>query len=105
MSVISQKVDDDEQRRRRRYMADVRLAAGGNQTAEEMQAARAELIATWTRWFRDKMIEERVDDVVELLPMALGELEQRVTAGANFRALRTARETVERMLSRAIQEK
>jgi hypothetical protein len=105
MSVIPQKVDDGEQRRRRRYMADVRLAAGGNQTAEEMQAARAELIATWTRWFRDKMIEERVDDAVELLPMALGELEQRVTAGANFRALRTARETVERMLSRAIQEK
>src|SRR5262245_40113783 len=105
MSVTSQKIDADDQRRRRRYMADVRLAVGGNQTVEEMQAGRAELIATWTRWFRDKMAEERVDDAVELLPMALGELEQRITAGSNFRALRTARETVQRMLSRAIQEK
>jgi hypothetical protein len=105
MTVTSQEVDAYEQRRRRRYMNDVRLAVGGNQTVEEMQAERSELIATWTRWFRDKMAEERVDDAIELLPMALGELEQRVTAGSNFRALRTARETVRRMLSRVIQEK
>src|SRR5215831_13080729 len=105
MSVTSQKVDDDEQRRRRRYMADVRLAVGGNQTIEEMEAARTELVANWTRWFHDRMSEEHIDDPTELLPRALAELEQRVTAGANFRALRTARKTVRRMLSRAIQEK
>jgi hypothetical protein len=103
--IMTVATNSDEQRRRRRYMADMRLAVGRNQTIEEMQAARAELIATWTRWFRDKMAEECVDDALELLPMALGELEQRISAGANFRALRTARETVQRMLSRAIEEK
>jgi hypothetical protein len=46
MSVISQKVDDDEQRRRRRYMADVRLAAGGNQTAEDSEKEGADDRAT-----------------------------------------------------------